>query len=621
MARLKSAFTQRDHFAVWKAVEIAAEMIDSEELDRHGPRRIVLEALDAGSWDDIVVDSTPRNGQEQRTSWQIKRQNVPLDEASVTKLFRDLDGLLGPTRPGDRFLFGTPAEVQFDADDGTTRSFRVLRDLCDTARKTGVNPTTLVAQGHGNEKSWCNFLKTCIGDASNEGLAAFMARLEITEIGTESDLRARAEARLQGGYRNAADLVERLFAHLVQHSDGRIEVTYPVLQAVMLASHGIREQTRLHWLRVTRSRAWEPWRISGSIPVNNVVAATWPQSSDNAIVRLCAVPQTAGDDVEAALLRLIAHRAKNIRADARDHESWVRYARRRTGGTLGFSLDCNDVGLHAQPDELPEPLGESTLPKQLAGDLQSGMSMFAWIALRERLAAILADPPSHGLDIHVDILAAMIPLWGAWELDLEADATLREHFLGMCVATNEEWRRKEFDRNVRVGQVAVDGIARAIATLLAVGTVFAGAGLTLKPAVTENGNLTVQAVTLHLVALAYASKPGSGVGAKITDAAPHFLADESGCTILAATEARPEDLELTAEGQAVPYHVSHAARADYQSSYSPKPLLTNEVAFSRALKAGPAALNELISNRFSRFAEAEWNFLQEAVEGARDNEP
>lgn len=582
-------------------------------MDTDGPRRLVLEAIDAASWDDIVVAHSSGSA-EHRAFWQVKRQNTLLDSKGISKLFREMDAMLTGSGNADVFCFGTPHEVKLEFDDGEARSFRNLRDLCHAARRPGVNPARLATSGTRDEKAWCELVRGLISDQSDNGVTAFLSRLEIHELATEEEMRAHAIERLQSMYRNAGDLADRMLDHLVQTADGRYDVGYQVLQSEFLIPHGQRESTRAPWLRACRAKPWDSWNMTGPIGAGRAVTSTWPPSTTPAVVRVSATPQSIGDDAEIALLRLIAHRAQNVNAEVKGVEDWVRYLRTRSGGTLGFSADCRDLMLTPEPNTLRQVSSGTILPTQLAETLQATMEGRTWSALKEEMDATLAEPARLAMQIELRLLREIAQLWRVWEEQLEANEAVRIHFLRMCVATQEEWSRLEFDKSLRLGPRAVPAIAIGLFLALSIGTVLTTAGVAFAPTNQEGANLVLGAYTSHLIALAYASKSGSYFGLKITDAAAHFLPDELGCTMLAGTEVSADALQQTADGQAVPYHVPSASSADYQSSYLPKPVLTNDVRLRRALSSGLTAVRSYLAERFKEFEDAQWAFLRDAVE-------
>jgi hypothetical protein len=620
MGQQKSANTKRDQWAVWKAVELAVELIHSEELDQAGPELLVLEALDAGEWDDIVVHAGTAGGGKQTTRWQLKRQNEPLGEDAFSSLLVDLKAQLQSCGAGDCFCFATPHAATLELKSGATMAFHVLRDICDAARTPGVNADTLVNKGTVKAKAWCKYVRGSCSATSSDEVALSLARLHIHEIGLEEDIRNRATKQLQTIYRNAEDLTDRLFNYIVQKSDGRFEITYGVLAVEILQRFGRRDATRAPWLRATRRRAYDSWHLGGPLQSGEVVASTWPTEVTPATIRVDATPQSSGDEAEAALVRLVAHRSHNVNAEVENPEDWNRYIRLRTGGTFGFAANNRGVALRPVPDNLRPPSSNTIPPKELADSLQSEMDLHLWDGLRTQMNLALADPAQLGWTFEAALLGAMAGLWRSWEQGLDVDAVLRAHFLGLCLATNEEWSRSEFDKRMRLGEKALSHLTSGLLLALAIGVATNDDDVQLRPSMEDGANFLIGDAPAHLLTLAFASMPGSTAGLKITDAAAHFLIEEPGCTLISEAEADPEALLATAEGQAVPYNVARASQADYQSAYSPKPVLTNEVDLRRALRGGRDALGAFLAGRFAKFADDHWAFLKEAVERPIDVE-
>jgi hypothetical protein len=614
MAERKTANTQRDHWAVWTAVQICVEMIDCQALDKDGPRKIILEALEVAGWDDVVAFGQRSSDGTDRTLWQVKRQNVALNKETVVQMFRAMHALLPSCGAHDRFCFGTPNETALQLDSKVQVSFRTLRQQCNVAREPGLNSAAALGNASAEEQLWYALIADCIGDTSPKAIVSFLSRLEIHELGTEADLRKRATEKLRATYRNADFLVERIFSFLDQHSDGRLEIANAVLEHEVLGPYGVREPTRTPWLRATRQRPYDKWHISGPLAPESIVEATWPDGADPALLRVSATPQTSDDEAEVALMRLIAHRSRHVKAEISDPTQWERYIRSRTGGTLGFSPDSRDVTLQPQAPGLRSADEATVLPEQLAEPLEEAMDFRSWKRLKGEVDSVLADPARVGLEIEPHFLADIARLWRKWETTLDADAPTRTHFLRMQLATREEWFRSEFSRTIRLGERAIPAVAQAIVLALAIGTALATGGVVLSPTGDDGINLTVGSYAAHLVALSYASKPGSNFGLKITDAAGHFLSQETGCTILAGTETPPSMLHQIAEGQAVPYNVASAANANYQSSYAPKPILTNEPELRQSLAQGRTRFRAFLAERFRQFAKDEWAFLSGAVE-------
>jgi hypothetical protein len=618
MARSKSDLAERDRFAILKATAIAADLIASAEHGRAGPRRIVLEAVGRGEWDDVIVDARSANGSDECKQWQIKRQNTPLKPASLKTLLSSMAKRLGEEH-GDNsptFVLGFQTLVELSGPKKLT--LRVLKDLCGKAREPGVQSALLVSLASTQEAGWIEMLSAAT-QLRGEGLVPFLKRLELAELGGEEEIRRQGIQHLREVYENADELFELIFSYLVQRPDARFEFTFELLQAELLEKHGRRNATAAKWFLAQREHSWDQWTIAGTVGVDSCVAECWGNASSGVLLHYAATPAAENDHAERALVRLAVHRAQPASLRVTNHDDWHGYLNRRTGGTLGFDVTCKQELSATDIESAPSsgnPIRKA--PGILANELNASMDEHTWSSVCRMISDRLLDPEQHmRVTIEPLLLRAMSEVWATWHALLESDRTLRSNFILSLVSTAMELNRRSHASEIRVGPKAIPAMASAVVYGLAISTVLRSGSLPVLPANNGKGsNLRLGESWAHLIALAFVSDESARFGMNVDEAAASFMADESGCALLTGTTTTSDAiLNLIDEGQA-PYHVTLESDADFQGAYVRKPILTAELGLRLALKSGTGAVREFLIARFQSFVGKEWAQIRDAVESA-----
>jgi hypothetical protein len=301
------------------------------------------------------------------------------------------------------------------------------------------------------------------------------------------------------------------------------------------------------------------------------------------------------------------------------HDDWHGYLNRRTGGTLGFDANCKlDLGA-TNVESAPTSMDSiRKAPGILANELNASMDEHTWKSLCRMISDRLSDTEQHmGVTIDPLLLRAMTETWSDWHALLEKDIILRNGFILSLVSTATELNRRSHASEIRVGPKATPAMASAVVYGLAISTVLRSGSFPAVPANNGKGsNLRFGENAAHLIALAFVSDESGRFGMIVDEAAASFMADESGCTLLAGTTTAADHiLNLIDEGQA-PYHVTVESEADFQGAYVRKPILTAELGLRRALKAGAGAVREFMIEKFESFVGKEWAQLRAAVESA-----
>lgn len=619
MGSQKSELMASDRFAVLKAAEIAAEMVSCAEHERAGPSAIVMEAIGQGEWDDVVVHSMRSDGIEEQEQWQIKRQNLPIEPAKIAKILASMANLRARHLQNDntstlRFVMGFQSLV--DLKGRSDLRLRKLQDLCKQAREPGVLTDRLLGLATSGEKPWCTF----ISDATQlptEQLRGFLRDLRLVELGGVEEIQKQGAQHLRATYENNEDLYNQIFGYLIKRVDGRFEFNYELLYNEVLRKHGQRDPAAKKWFRAQRDHIWAQWSITGTTSVADCISDCWGKTQAGVVLNLAASPVTENDDAERALLRLAVHREEPSVVKVSASEEWNQHLDRRIGGTLGFAPNCKQHFGCVDSQRARAPVQTTRVaPAVLADELNGEMDAHTADSLYKSVGKRLSDPKRFfGGEIEAGLLAKMTKVWSEWHTLFESDLALRNCFMRSLVATATEWFRQSHAREIRVGPKAVPAMAQAIIYGLTISSVLVSGDPSTIPADSRKGNnLQFGGSWSHLIALKFVSNESRQFGVNIDQAAVEFMADESGCAILAGTSTSSNDIVKLIEQSSAPFHVTEKSDAGFQDAYIYKPILTAELGLRLAMQLGHESVSKFLAEKFQDFAGTEIDQLKEAVE-------
>jgi hypothetical protein len=397
MADPKANLLRRDQYGFRMAAELASELIAAAEYGRPEPAPValVIEALDADDWDDIVVHYHADSGPIGVTHWQVKRQSTALGVEAGEKLLKGARDLLaqGGEVPRD-FRFGVQTAVAVAVAGGNEVELRALGTLCDKARASGPKAVAVQTADKLEERAYA-YVSSVTG-LQGADLTSFLCNLRIEFLGNEERIAKAAVARLEPFFVNAAEVYDSLRAYLGDHFDGRTQFTYQKLHDDVLAKVGKREPTRPMWLHLRPSRSLQSWEQRGPLSSSPVVRPFWDTNAPSQL-RIDASP-LASADVARALARLILHRSAATGVRTSHHDEWNLELHRRTSGSVGVRatstpVDAFDGGCCPVP-----PVEVATA--EFARRMTAEMDALAWSGIADGVRLALANNGAPAFEIH-----------------------------------------------------------------------------------------------------------------------------------------------------------------------------------------------------------------------------
>ncbi len=618
MAKLKSALMKRDQYAGWQAASIAAEIIVSTIEDAHGPTSFVLEAAGASAWDDIEIQVPPTSeAQNGRINWQIKRQTTDIDQKAINELLVEANKLLTCTDVNhicpDRLYFGFSSLQSVTLGAKKKLQVDAFVQLSDAARRQGFDPAKAKTESPGPQKAWWDHIESVLGTTDVSVVANLFRHLHFFTLGTEEEIQRQIESRLERVFKNPKEVCTQLHSYLINAPDGRIVHNFNALQIEVVQKFGEQVDHVPSWIRFNRKEAYDPWRVCGTLVLQNLARNSWLDNSKHIHVKVNASPNNTATPAELAISRLIAHQGALTQSSSPHSQKWFEFAEKRAGGTLGNDQAFEKSNRVTDLDSSgPDPEGSDLLSEELGEVLSNQMNELVFQRVCKQVPVALDNPRRHlRYSIDQDLSKDMAKLWNRWKESLSADDTLRKQFLQSTLSTCNEWSRELFCRDIRVGEQNVDLIVRALVASLAIGVALNSKGADFRPHAGEGtANFVIADSYCHLLALARCSINTHEEVADIDAGLSEFLNDENGFTIATGTKVGAQYLVCKAYGTSHPFDIDAAAEAEFIASYTSTPLITAENAFWDALEKGLEELNIFLGNQLKYLAEGELNGIK-----------
>jgi len=436
-------------------------------------------------WDDIVVE----NDDGVFEHIQVKQENVDFSNDKITRGLKTKGNTreLKELSELDEAIKSLNIWLSANTNEISRRKFRFVcpagsikiksglelhhferfcnKDITDQSNIHGLEQ--LLSVQHGPTEKIQTWLQSWCDVQTNEQILTIGKKLDIQFLGNEENIEILTRDILQRYFHS----VNEVCGMIDFHTDKASSYTSAVTPRYMLEQ--IRQYLHPQINRWTQYYFDKPnWHISGTVGLSNgkvdtpcqTVPAFWNTKS-RSILRLNSGQHSS--PLTKAIIRLAFHIQNVPIAHFRDHDTWITYASKFVGETLGTELDdcaIGSVNVIADPEK--EKIPSETRPlmrydehDEEAKTLNEEMNQYSW----NMIASLVTD--KIGAMKKSQLRSGLEERWLRWQEELNKSADNRMELLRYMLTARAEG---DIEVEIRLGPKTAKLLAEGIYLILIV---------------------------------------------------------------------------------------------------------------------------------------------------------